>query len=43
MALIHDIEQEKQAKEITTALVMDVSSTFDNVSIDCLLPFLRQL
>src|SRR6202049_3495906 len=43
MALTHEIEQAKHAKEITTALFMDVSGAFDNVSKDCLLHTLRQL
>ena len=37
MALIHEIEQGKKAKEITTALFMDVSCIFDNVFKDYLL------
>jgi hypothetical protein len=34
MAATHEIEQAKQAKKITTALFMDVSGAFDNVSND---------
>jgi hypothetical protein len=34
MALTHEIAQEKQAKETTTALCMDASSAFENVSKD---------
>ena len=43
MALTHEIEKGKQIKEITTALFMDVSGAFDNVSKDRLLHTLRQL
>src|SRR5580765_5510277 len=43
MALTHEIEKGKQAKEITTALFMDVSGAFDNVSEERLLQTLRQM
>src|SRR6202166_3505903 len=43
MALTHEIEQGKHAKEITTALFMDVSGAFDNVSKDRLLQTLREM
>jgi hypothetical protein len=43
MALNHEIEQGKQAKETTTAFFMDVSGAFDNVLKDHLLHTLQQL
>jgi hypothetical protein len=43
MVLTNEIEKGKPAKEITTALIMDVISAFDNISQDGLLQTLGQL
>ena len=43
MQLIHAIEQGKHTKEITTALSMDMSGMFGNMTKDHLLQTLRQL
>jgi hypothetical protein len=37
MVFTHETEQGKQAKKITTALIIDVSGVFDNISKDHLL------